>query len=280
MDIRHIPVAALLFAGALAVPHSVRAAESYDNCTGYIDTLPTTIATSGTWCLRKDLATNVTSGAAISIANDDVTIDCNDFKLGGLAAGNGSTTAGVFANAHQDVTIRHCNIRGFKTGIFLSGGSGHLVEDNRLDNNLFVGIDLDSTSGSRVRRNAVYDTGGFTENPHATGIYATADIDDNIVDGVFTATTTASVTGIESRGDDSRVSGNRIGGLVLNGGGSAFGIMAFGSHQAVVGTRATAAAAATNGSGLYGTAYCSANTVANFTTPINFCTDDGGNAAL
>src|SRR5262245_20959189 len=66
------------------------AAESYDACAGFIDTVPTTISTQGVWCLRKDLATAVSNGAAISIEANNVTIDCNGFKLGGLAAGPGS----------------------------------------------------------------------------------------------------------------------------------------------------------------------------------------------
>jgi parallel beta-helix repeat protein len=242
--------------------------------------LPATITSGGTWCLRKDLSTAISTGNAIEIDADDVTIDCNGFKLGGLAAGPGSQVTGIHSYNRNDATIRHCSIRGFVNGIFLYGGGGHLVEDNRLDNNLFVGIDLDDSSHNLVRRNAVYDTGGMSDGIYATGIYAYADISDNTVDGIFTTGTSTQVAAIQSRGDDNQVTGNRIGGLMLNGGGSAFGIMAYGSHQSVVGNHVTAAVAGTSGAGLYGTGYCSGNTVANFVTPIAFCTDDGGNASL
>jgi parallel beta-helix repeat protein len=280
MNTPRLLVAVLLLASAFAAPHFVRAAESYGNCTGFIDSLPATISTDGTWCLRKDLATGIATGNAIEIAADDVTIDCNGFKLGGLAAGPDSQTTGIHSYNRKNAAIRHCNIRGFVNGIFLYGGSGHLVEDNRLDNNLFVGIDIDDATHNRIRRNAVYDTGGMTAGVYATGIYAYADITDNTVDGLFTSATSTQVSGIQSRGDDNQVSGNRVGGLVLNGGGKAFGIMAYGSHQSVAGNQVSAALGGTNGSGLYGTAYCSGNTVANFMIAIDFCTDDGDNAAL
>ncbi|HEY0661023.1 MAG TPA: hypothetical protein VGD21_06870 [Lysobacter sp.] len=69
-----------------AVP--VQAAESYDNCTGFIETLPATISTQGTWCLKHDVGTAITEGNAVTIAANNVTLDCNDFKIGGLAVAN------------------------------------------------------------------------------------------------------------------------------------------------------------------------------------------------
>src|SRR6185369_2787721 len=71
----------------LGTPRAASAAESYDNCTGFITTLPAVITTQGTWCLKQDLATAITSGNAITINTGNVTIDCNDFKLGGMSAG-------------------------------------------------------------------------------------------------------------------------------------------------------------------------------------------------
>ena len=136
----------------------VRAAQGYDNCTGFIDSLPATISTLGTWCLRKDVSTGMTSGIAITVAANNVTLDCNDFKIGGLAAGTASLAYGVgHLVERSNTTIRRCSIRGFAVGVAL-GGRGHLVEDSRFDNNLLYGI---SCVGCTVRRNQVYDTGGL-----------------------------------------------------------------------------------------------------------------------
>src|SRR5690606_12207512 len=132
----------ILLAGTAVAfaPGSANAARSYDNCTGFIDSLPTTISTQGVWCLRKNLGTAIISGAAIIIDANNVTIDCNDFKLGGLAAGDASVASGIYAQNRHNAVVRHCSVRGFNYGIRLDGGAGHLVEDNRLDNNLFTGI--------------------------------------------------------------------------------------------------------------------------------------------
>src|SRR5690606_30008425 len=65
-------------------PAPATAADSFDSCTGYIDSLPATISSQGVWCLRGHLSTGISSGDAISINTNNVTIDCNDFKLGGL----------------------------------------------------------------------------------------------------------------------------------------------------------------------------------------------------
>src|SRR5688572_8652857 len=73
--------AALLAALLLAATAPARAASAYDSCTGTIPALPATISTQGTWCLSKDLNTAVTTGNAITITANNVTIDCNGFKL-------------------------------------------------------------------------------------------------------------------------------------------------------------------------------------------------------
>src|SRR5690606_27849039 len=172
-----LAILALTLAATCAL-QPAEAAQSYDNCTGFIDSLPATITRQGTWCLRKDLSTSITSGAAITITANNATIDCNDYKIGGLGAGSASQASGISAVDRQNATIRHCNVRGFYSGIDLLGGAGHLVEDNRLDNNLRYGIHVIGDNG-RVRRNAVYDTGGAAGVSTVTGIYAYADIVDN-----------------------------------------------------------------------------------------------------
>jgi parallel beta-helix repeat protein len=186
--IRHRRFLAGLAALVLFNASAAHAAESYDNCTGFIDSVPAAISTQGVWCLRKDLATSLTGSAAIAVATNNVTIDCNDFKLGGLAAGPATQSTGVFAYNRQSITIRNCNIRGFLTGVHLSGGGGHVVEDNRLTGNTHIGIDVVG-EGSLIRRNIVTTTGGSTHPDYlhdAFGINAgnSTDIIDNTIDGV------------------------------------------------------------------------------------------------
>jgi parallel beta-helix repeat protein len=262
----------LLFISSAVAPQMAGAAQSYDNCNGFIDSLPTMVSTQGVWCLRHDLATNIVSGKAIEIAANNVTIDCNDFKIGGLSAGNGSQAYGIFASGRQNAAIRHCNVRGFYIGIHLGGGAGHLVEDNRLDNNLSQGISVVSATHSVVRGNRVFDTGGSTVgNGDAGGIYATADIIDNTVDGVFTAGNTNFVEGIIAGTNSMLVSGNRIRGLALTGGvGTAYGIRLLGSGPVTVShNRIVAGDVVLNGTGIKGAdvTFCTYNIVSRYSIP-------------
>jgi parallel beta-helix repeat protein len=212
---RLLPV--ILLAGLFAHPHMARAAESFDNCNNFIETIPATISTQGVWCLRHDLATNIASGYAIEIAANNVTVDCNDFKLGGLAAGNASGAVGIHAYGRQNTTIRHCNIRGFYEGIDLSDGDGNLLEDNRLDNNLWIAIYVDG-SNTMIRRNRVYDTGGKTGGLSTYGIDAAGgDVIDNTVSGLFVEQSGGLLFGIVSTnsvpGISPVVRGNKVGGF-------------------------------------------------------------------
>jgi hypothetical protein len=183
------PVAAVALAAALSATPAARAARSYDNCTGFIDSVPATISTQGTWCLRKDLSTAVATGVAIAVNTNNVTIDCNDFKLGGLGAGFGTEAIGIEASARANITVRNCSIRGFQFGVrFLGAGSGHVVEDNRFDGNRRTAAYVEGT-GNVIRRNTVLDTGGTTSNGFVVGLQAAGDADivDNLVDGLTPA---------------------------------------------------------------------------------------------
>jgi hypothetical protein len=224
----------LLLATALlfTLPNAARAAESYDNCTGFISTLPAVITTQGTWCLKQDLTTGISSGNAITINTDHVTIDCNDFKLGGLAAGLATQAYGIYADTRVGETVRHCNVRGFRAGILMvnTGGTGgrHLIEDNLLGGNTRIGVSI-AGNGTVVRRNRVFDTGGSTVVASAIGIITndSADIVDNLVSNV---TATAGGNGFAEgiytyNGTAGSISRNRIRGVVADGTGIATGIV-------------------------------------------------------
>src|SRR6185369_12584927 len=108
---------ALIFVLLVGFSLTCRAAESYDNCSGTVASLPAVISTQGTWCFKQDLATSITFGNAITVTTNNVTLDCNNFKLGGLAAGVGTHAYGVYAGGYgagrSNITVRNCNVRGF-----------------------------------------------------------------------------------------------------------------------------------------------------------------------
>jgi len=149
------------------------------NCTT-INSVPVVITTQGLYCLTHNVNTGMTMGKAIEIQTNNVTIDLNGFKLGGLAAGPETGTVGIYAYQKKNIAIRNGSIRGFFEGIFLEDslptptGGGHLIEDMLMDGNTNTGI-LAMGSGNTIRNNRVVNTGGSTVATFATGINSAGD---------------------------------------------------------------------------------------------------------
>jgi parallel beta-helix repeat protein len=273
--------AIVLLAAPLAVAN---AGAALDNCTGFVTTLPATLTRQGTWCLATDLLAGMSSGAAITISASNVTLDCNHFRIGGLAAGPATQATGVLALGRANVTVRNCSIRGFRYGVRLEG-SGHVVEDNRLDNSTRVGI-LVAGDGSIVRRNRVLDTGASGVETLAAGISTggSVDIVDNTVANVAALPTAGlgSNFGIRTSGNlAGSVVGNRIRGIVVEA--SGWAIWNEGTGRVVVADNNLLGRAQTGDGGIrcagaQGTA--TGNAVVGFSTGITGCTEGAGNNEL
>lgn len=272
----------------VATAGSASAAESYDGCTAFIDAVPAVITTPGTWCLRHDIGTTASNIHAIDIQNHNVTIDCNDFKLGNVAAGADTQSIGIYADAVSNITVRHCTIQGFQIGINVgahTAQSGHLIENNRLLLNRVWGILLDGDS-SIIRRNTVTNTGGTSTGTYAIAISATADVTDNVVDGTFAAAGVAEFTstGIDERGEGTLIQGNRVRNLIRKGSGSAYGIILENTTGVAVRDNYLVQHNSTSGSGIFCTASGTGsdarvrdNVIRHYTTGLSLCNDDGGN---
>jgi len=283
-------LALLLLAGIGIAP--AYAAESYDNCgSNFIVSLPAVISTQGTWCMNKDLATAITSGNAITISTNNVTIDCNNFKLGGLAAGFGTFTNGIFATSKTGITIRNCNIRGFSVGAyFATSGSTVVVEDNAFYGNTVNAIAMINVDSSVIRNNRINTTGGSTAQSFAAAIYLdggnTLVVRDNSISGVAPdASTTSTAWGIYDTGLAAVVRGNDISGVLgSSSSGSAHG---FGIELGLYGKALDNTVDNVNGGGAKIGVYCPSstafakNTVASqLISATSGCTDGGGNVKL
>jgi hypothetical protein len=215
---------------ALLMPASAHAAESYGNCIGYVDALPATISTQGVWCLRADQSTAISTGNAIEFAANNVTLDCNGYKLGGLGGGAGTNASGIYtAPGRLNATVRNCNVRGFRYGVQLLG-DGHRIEGNRIDGNTEFGI-LTVGDGNQVLDNLVYATGGRPGEASAYAIWATghgARVMGNDIDGVDPGGVDGAKVSYGIYAENSLVAGNRITGLVVGGAGAARGIILYG----------------------------------------------------
>jgi hypothetical protein len=212
------PILGLLLAAA--VTPCAYAAQSFDNCTGVISSLPATISTQGTWCLKSNLITGIAQGNAITITANNVTIDCNDYKVGGLPAGDATNANGIFANGRLNTTVRNCGIRGFQYAIHLAGPttSGTLIENNRLDNNTYRAIEIEG-GGHVIRGNRIVDTGGRPNSTSTVGIYVNgseSQISENLISGLTVSNTGGLVMGIAAMGGTSEISRNMVSGLVPN----------------------------------------------------------------
>jgi hypothetical protein len=281
-------IAVVVVWASLLVPRAVHAAESYDNCTGFITSVPATISSQGTWCLKQDLSTANVAGSAITVNANNVTIDCNNFKLDGSAAGTGTATNGIYTLDHFNTTVRQCNIKGFFAGMRLesntaASGGGHVVEDNRLEGNTFYGVFVVG-DGSVVRRNRVVTTGGSTFLAYAYGMYLgySVNVFDNIVAGVAARSGgNGWAYGIFTLGSVStRVIGNSVRGVMADGPGIAHGISNQSDDHLVIRGNDLAGNAAAGSRGIYcGSATDSArdNVISGFATSIVLCTDSGGN---
>ena len=195
---RIYPMAVLLLSTVL--PLSARA-ETID-CTA-ITSLPYVIATQGVYCLTGNLSTSMTSGNAITISTNNVTLDLNSYKLGGLGAGDSTNATGIYSYQRKNITIKNGIVRGFRYGIQLDDdspyttSSGHVITGILADQNTFVGIIVKGL-GNTVSHNTVVDTGGSTLSPRAFGIDiigASAKVVNNVVSQT-TAQSTGDAVGI------------------------------------------------------------------------------------
>jgi len=203
----------------LAVPRPAQAETI--NCTA-ITIVPFTITAAGVYCLIQDIGTNLPSGAAITIAANNVVLDLNGHRLGNLAAGRGTQAVGIRALQQTNFTIKNGTVSGFLYGIYLGDFSpyttsqGHVIEDLRADQNTFVAIHV-AGRGNILRNTRVVATGGSTAlgaNVAAYGIVVDGPetrILNNDVIGTFGTGTGASVgIIIHDLGSDSLAVNNRI----------------------------------------------------------------------
>jgi len=254
------------------------------NCTE-ITAIPRVITVQGVYCLKGNLATSLTSGNMIDIQTNNVTIDFNGFKLGGLAGGASTFAIGILAENRKNITIRNGAIRGFRRGIHLvqsvaGVSSGHLIEDLLLDGNTAAGMQL-AGNGITVRRNRVVNTGSGTNTTIANGIvvnnFSNSVIADNLVSG--TSGTSFARGILISQSSLTEVRGNTI--LDSKDATKNFGIeLIFSSDITLIGNRVlNAATTGTTGISTVSSTgvNCIGNTIAGFATALLGCDFSAGN---
>jgi len=279
----------LLVLASTFSPHTI---SETTECTE-ITSVPTVIAQQGVYCFKQNLATSISTGAAIDIQTNNVTIDFNGFKLGGLGAGAATQAFGVYADNRLNITLRHGNIRGFYLGAHLEGvlGGGHLIEDSLFDGNRQQGIQVQG-EGNLLRNNRVVNTGSSSITDQATGIVVNGPgatvINNDVYGTVAEGAGNAYGIYVTQIGDGSVVQGNRIQETVTIGSGNIWaGIRNSGGNVLIrrnmIVNSSYLGYAGVSVTGLSSDpafAYCVENIVLNFSFPNDkdSCTDGGGNS--
>jgi len=268
---------ALILLGGLAIAPAH--AQSAQVCDYTINSLPMVIGAAGNYCLTHNFMIQLESGNAITVSTHNVTIDCNGYQINNEASSEATLAIGIYADSsRKNITVRNCLIRAFNYGVELLGGSGHLIEDNRFDNNRYVGIRVNGENNQVLRNRVFYNGSKFNIYSYGWGIYASADVIDNTVAGVIASGPNVSTWGITMLGAGTEARGNLIRGLTATGTGTAVGIRVTAPGVTLDRNRVSATAT-TAGIGISGNTdtFCMNNTVAYFGTTIASCRSSGGN---
>ena len=142
-----------------------------------INTVPAGITTPGKYCLAKDFTLNLTSGVAIGIGANDVTIDCDGHTLKNITTVATNTSVAIKSIGRNNIVIQNCRvIGGWMNGIDLEQNNSadrnsnfYLnIRDNYVAGPFWHGIKVWG-SAIEVRGNQVYDV-GRRPNTYAAGI--------------------------------------------------------------------------------------------------------------
>jgi hypothetical protein len=227
----------------LAGTGTAAAAPALGGCTGFIDALPATISTPGTWCLRANLATGAAPGyyTAVTIASNDVVLDCNGFGISGPGL---QDLNGVYGYGTSRVTVRRCVVSNFRLGITIEDYDGQaqgiVFEDNTVTDVGYAALWSSSVRNAVMRRNRVARVGGLTTSTDYYGIVINDGIvEDNTIEDMawpqWRDGQVHRVAGIRAGGPGHvTIRGNRIRKLNAEYGWGAIGIWLFGIGDATI----------------------------------------------
>ena len=116
---------------------------------------PMAFATSGTLFIAIDTVLTEDHTGDIIITADDVTLDCDGYRVIG-----DSTTNGIELVGRSGVTIQHCEVVGHdEIGILVDGGSDNTIYMNTASGNNLSGILVINSSYNLVAQNTMEGNG-------------------------------------------------------------------------------------------------------------------------
>jgi len=161
-------------------------------------TFPITINEPGSYVLTSNLM--VTTGNAININADNVTLDLNGHGIYGPGTGTGY---GISAVNRYNITIKNGIVRGFYFGIYLDNddnhqGAGHRIEGIQASNNGSCGIYARYSTVTNCTANNNAGRGIYA--PYSTVTNCTAN--NNGDDGIYASRSTVTNCTAYNNGDD------------------------------------------------------------------------------
>ncbi len=251
-------------------------------CKG-IRKVPYKIMKPGSYCLKRNLTfkDKGTDGAAISINGDNVTLNFSGYKICTNGFNEQTEAIGVSAEDYDNISIRNGMTCGFHTGVRLSGGTGHVIEDMQIDLSYTRAIAVINAESVIVRKNRITRTGGNGLNVSAYGILVYEGSEARVIDNDVSNTSRnlsdsqraygISITGDTSIAENNRVTNSTDYGIYFSNNTDvfAFNNRILNSTDGVIGLRFNTTPS------LY-----KDNMIGGFTTPVRSGTDGGGNAIL
>jgi hypothetical protein len=186
-----------------ALAASCLPAQAVAACTP-ITAVPYSIIKSGSYCLTQDLYTSITSGAAISVAASEVTIDFGGWMIANFNTNNQTQASGVLHSGGRGLIVRNGRIRGFLYGV-RSTASEVTVQDMKLDTIARAGISLMGTGTALVEHNHIVNSGG----PNYYGPLPVMGIEVNVTGAIVEHNTIVNITAMPA--------GSEIGIWLMNG---------------------------------------------------------------
>lgn len=195
-----------------------------------ISTLPYVVTAGGSYVLKHSFKLNMSSGNAIEIKADNVTIDLLGYTVDNQGAGTGTTANGVYSTGFTNIKIKNGRISGFNTGIHLSPGSGpltdnycgYIVEGIAASANTDFGVQVNGL-GNIVRNNQVIGS--------RTGIMVGRVGQSTVINNDIHETETGIMISANS---GSVIDNNRIGRRILAGSSISIGISVSDSASVVI----------------------------------------------
>jgi parallel beta-helix repeat protein len=216
-----------------AIAACLASGAAWAGCTS-ISTPGYTIKSGGSYCLTANL---VATSNGVSIAANNVDLDCGGYTIDGSAQAISTAKRGIVGTGRSGVTVHDCTTKGFIEGIRLTG-TGNNIHDNVVIAPTSRGIYVDGEENI-IDNNRISDAGGTSNTSWgAFGIYALGPsiIRDNVVSGVVpTAGSNKSGYGIyTARNDAGVLQGNTVRNVLSDGDQIAMALTAYGSANAVL----------------------------------------------